>query len=583
LAALFALILAGCATPERTSEAAGSSAVGNGTSAVADLTAINPDGPLKVVATTSIIGDVARQVGGDQIDLTVLLPAGSDPHAWVPSPQDLVTLSNADLLLINGVGLEEGLLPILDTISGPQIVSVNEHVDIYMGEEEAHDHADEGHADDEHTDEAHTDEAHTGEAHTDDDEHAHDDHDEDHIAPEDVHDLASWAGEWESGFSLLNDPAAADMTTEIATGMDADLQEVQAVLDAFLMTDFDTATIHEDAVVFATESATVECSYDFAGVEETEFEGTSFHWYTFSLSPAESTAHVANSCDGYRNLLFTLPHGEGEAAHFHMRYGNADVEALMGDPDLALWWPSLFPESLGADQFVALMGGADSELALFVASVLGADTASHTEQAPADEEHSEETHAAEEHAEEHDDHDHSAGDPHTWQDVANVRIWAEDIAGALSALDPANKDVYGANADAYRAQLAALADEIAALMEDIPADARKLVTDHDDLGYFARAHGFTVVGTIIPSISAMASVSAQAMAALQDQIAAEGVQAIFVGNTVNRDLADQIAADTGVQIVPLFTDALSAEDGPAPTYVDMMRYNANAIAEALAD
>ncbi len=167
--------------------------------------------------------------------------------------------------------------------------------------------------------------------------------------------------------------------------------------------------------------------------------------------------------------------------------------------------------------------------------------------------------------------------------VANVRIWAENVAEAFSALDPANATYYAENADIYRAQLAALADEIAALMASIPAGSRKLVTDHDDMGYFARAHDFVVVGTIIPSVSAMASVSAQAMAALQRQIVEEEVSAIFVGNTVSRDLADQIATDTGVAVVPLYTDALSAADGPAATYIDMMRYNANAIAAALSE
>ena len=60
----------------------------------------------RVVATTSIVGDVVRQVGGDGIDLTVLLPAGADPHSFQPTPQDAALLANADLIFINGLGLE---------------------------------------------------------------------------------------------------------------------------------------------------------------------------------------------------------------------------------------------------------------------------------------------------------------------------------------------------------------------------------------------------------------------------------------------------------------------------------------------
>jgi zinc/manganese transport system substrate-binding protein len=59
------------------------------------------------------------------------------------------------------------------------------------------------------------------------------------------------------------------------------------------------------------------------------------------------------------------------------------------------------------------------------------------------------------------------------------------------------------------------------------------------------------------------------------------VPAIFVGATVNPRLANQVAQDTGARVIPLYTDSLSAADGPATTYVQMMRSNAQAIADAL--
>jgi ABC-type Zn uptake system ZnuABC Zn-binding protein ZnuA len=169
-------------------------------------------------------------------------------------------------------------------------------------------------------------------------------------------------------------------------------------------------------------------------------------------------------------------------------------------------------------------------------------------------------------------------DPHTWTAVPNVIHWVGVIEQALGALDPANAETYTANATAYRAQLEAVDTEIQNAVAAIPPENRKLVTDHETFGYFASRYGFEVIGAVIPSFSTMAAPSAQE---LQQQITGAGVQALFVGSTVDPDLATQIAADVGVQVVPLYADSLSAPDGPAATYVALMRYNVGAIVEAL--
>jgi len=283
---------------------------------------IAPGARLRVLATTTLVGDAVRRVGGDLIDLTVLLPAGSDPHAFVASPQDLVALESAQVVFINGLGLEESLLPALGKVEQGPVVSVNERVPL-----------------------------------------------------------------------LATDTHAAD--------------------------------------------------------------------------------------------------------------GAEDLDA------------------------------------------------------------------------------HGPSDPHTWQDVRNVALWATTISEALARLDPANADAYEQAAAAYRAELATLHAEVAATIATIPPARRLLVTDHDDLAWFAAAYAMEVVGAVTPSFSSMAGISAQEMAALQDQIAAQGVPAIFVGATVNPRLSNQIAQDTGARVVPLYTDSLSAADGPAATYVQMMRSNAQAIADAL--
>lgn len=284
--------------------------------------AITPGARLRVLATTTLVGDAVRRVGGDLVDLTVLLPAGSDPHAFVASPQDLVALESAQVVFINGLGLEESLLPALGKVEQGPVVSVNESVP----------------------------------------------------------------------------PLAAD-------------------------------------------------------------------------------THTADDAE--------------------------EIDA------------------------------------------------------------------------------HGSSDPHTWQDVRNVALWVTTISEALTRLDPANADAYAQAAAAYRAELEALHADVAATIATIPPERRLLVTDHDDLAWFAAAYDMKVVGAVTPSFSSMASISAQEMAALQDQIAAQGVPAIFVGATVNPRLANQVAQDTGARVIPLYTDSLSAADGPATTYVQMMRSNAQAIADAL--
>lgn len=183
--------------------------------------------------------------------------------------------------------------------------------------------------------------------------------------------------------------------------------------------------------------------------------------------------------------------------------------------------------------------------------------------------------------EEEDEHGHGAYDPHTWQNVANVQSWVPIIAETLSTLDPTNETAYQAAAERYNEQLATLDQELRDRLTAIPAEQRKLVTDHESFAYFAAAYDFTIVGTLIPSLSSLAESSAQGLAALQGQISAEAAPAIFVGTTTNPELAQQLANDLGVQVVPLYSDALSDSSGPAATYVDFMRYNVNAIVTAL--
>lgn len=188
-------------------------------------------------------------------------------------------------------------------------------------------------------------------------------------------------------------------------------------------------------------------------------------------------------------------------------------------------------------------------------------------------------HAEGEHAEE--EHEHHGDDPHTWFSVHAVEQWTQNIAHTLSDLDPANAEDYAAAAAAYAVELEALHEELMTLTAQIPADQRRVVTDHDSLGYLAAEYGFEIVGSVIASFSTLAEPSAQQLAALQEQIRDEGVRVILVGSTVSARTETQLSQDLGIQVVRIYTGSLSEEDGPAATYIDFMRYNMNAIVEAL--
>jgi ABC-type Zn uptake system ZnuABC Zn-binding protein ZnuA len=174
--------------------------------------------------------------------------------------------------------------------------------------------------------------------------------------------------------------------------------------------------------------------------------------------------------------------------------------------------------------------------------------------------------------------EHPEGDPHFWLDPNNVIAYVENIRNDLSQVDPDGASVYAANAAAYIEQLKALDQWITQQVATVQPARRLLVTNHESLGYFADRYGFTVVGAVIPSVSTDASPTAQQMAALIEQIKASGAPAIFLETGANPQLAQQIAAETGVKVVTdLYTHSLSAPDGPAPTYIDMMKYNVSQI------
>jgi zinc/manganese transport system substrate-binding protein len=176
--------------------------------------------------------------------------------------------------------------------------------------------------------------------------------------------------------------------------------------------------------------------------------------------------------------------------------------------------------------------------------------------------------------------DQAVSDPHAWQSVANGKLYVGNIRDALIAVDAAGKPIFEANATTYLAKLDALDGEIKAAIAAIPPARRKVITAHSAFDYFGDAYG---VAFIAPEgLSTEAEPSARDVAKLIEQIRRENVPALFLENVADSRLLERIAAETGVRIGgKLYSDALSPPDGPAATYIAMMRSNVRELTRAL--
>jgi manganese/iron transport system substrate-binding protein len=180
-----------------------------------------------------------------------------------------------------------------------------------------------------------------------------------------------------------------------------------------------------------------------------------------------------------------------------------------------------------------------------------------------------------------DDDDQIGGDPHTWVDPNNVMIWVHNIRDTLSELDPQDAEYYQVNSEKYEGSLKELDSWIREQVADVPEANRKIVSDHNLLGYFADQYGFEQVGAVIPSYSTLAEPSASELAGLEDAVKELGVKAVFVGNTVNPSLATRVAEDTGTNLVFIYSGSLTEPGGEAGSYIHYMRFNVQTIVEAL--
>lgn len=171
-------------------------------------------------------------------------------------------------------------------------------------------------------------------------------------------------------------------------------------------------------------------------------------------------------------------------------------------------------------------------------------------------------------------------DPHAWQSVSNAKVYVENIARAFCTADAEGCPAYEANAAVYLDELTALGDEIRRAVDAIPEDRRVAVVAHNAFRYFERDYGVTFLAP--QGVSTESEASAADVASLIREIREKRAAAVFAENISDARLVEQIASEAGLTLGgTLYSDALSPVDGPASTYVDLMRHNVSTLGAAI--
>jgi manganese transport system substrate-binding protein len=170
--------------------------------------------------------------------------------------------------------------------------------------------------------------------------------------------------------------------------------------------------------------------------------------------------------------------------------------------------------------------------------------------------------------------------PHAWMSPRQARIYVDNIRDAFIHLDPANAETYRRCAADYTAQLEALDGELRAQLAELPADRRLLVSCEGALSYLAADYGLDEA--YLWPVNAETEVTPQRMERVIRTVRERQVPAVFCESTVDNRPQRQVAEETGAKFGGVFfVDSLSEPDGPAPSYLAMLRHNAKTLVQGL--
>jgi manganese transport system substrate-binding protein len=170
--------------------------------------------------------------------------------------------------------------------------------------------------------------------------------------------------------------------------------------------------------------------------------------------------------------------------------------------------------------------------------------------------------------------------PHAWMSPRAGRQYVAAIAAALAEHDPANAADYAARADAYAAELAEVEAELTERLRALPQDRRVLVTCEGAFSYLAADVGLDEA--FLWPVNSERQGTPRQVARVITTVRERDVPAVFCEWTVSATAQRQVARETGARFGgELYVDSLTGPDGPAPTYLDMLRYDAELIIAGL--
>ena len=289
--------------------------------------------PLQVVATTSIIGDVVAEVGGDAIELTTLIGPGQDPHSYQPGARELTAVADAHIIFVNGWELEEGLTDDLEAIGeGVSIVPISANITPLAFGEGAHDHEAAGEKGEETGEENHHSSA------------------DPHVWFS-IHNVEQWVENVEQILSDL-DPSNAEVYQNNATTYQKELNDLKSYTEAQLahipQDSHSLVTNHDSlgylakdygfeligTIIPASSTLSEPSASDLATlIEEMELHGlcTIFTETTVSDTLAQTVAGELNNCDEVKVVkLYTGSVGPpGSGANSYVAMFRANIDAIV--------------------------------------------------------------------------------------------------------------------------------------------------------------------------------------------------------------------------------------------------------------
>ncbi|WP_038161744.1 metal ABC transporter substrate-binding protein [Verrucomicrobium sp. BvORR106] len=171
--------------------------------------------------------------------------------------------------------------------------------------------------------------------------------------------------------------------------------------------------------------------------------------------------------------------------------------------------------------------------------------------------------------------------PHSWMSPENAVVYVENIRKALVKLDPANEATYNTNAAAYTAKIKAVDEPVRQKLAAIPAEQRWLVSCEGAFSYLTR--NYDLKELYLWPINADQEGTPQQVQKVVDGVRANKIPVVFSESTISDKAMLQVAKETGAKYGGvLYVDSLTNDDGPAPTYLQLLQTNADTIVQGFA-